>query len=154
MGEKLLKITFLALLSLSSCKDEDLVQGKNSLNGSWQVTAIESIYGNGSNDSDFVSEEGNLGQFIFGNDSVYFEFTRNDTLYQGADRWHLHKTKVRDGFVKVPVFTLEIENNFSLTCEFDDGTRNSEKNATEITLLNEPEETGVGTWFMLFLDKD
>ncbi|MEL6698532.1 MAG: hypothetical protein AAFP89_19960 [Bacteroidota bacterium] len=147
----LLTIGFL----LTSC-NRDEIQAQKSLVGSWDVTAITSIYmtppGMGNNPRDKVNEEGSLGTFEFTEDSVHFSFTRNDTLYAGNAAWLLDQTRVRQGFFRVNQFTLGITNQFLFDVTFEDQTVNSEKNATYMTFFDEPTE-GEGVWFSISLEK-
>ncbi len=147
----LFHVILLVLIMASACKEDDTSQGVNSLQGVWQVNEVISIYNNSGNDR--VDETGNLGEFIFDGDTLRFEYTRNDTLYQGVERWQLQNTQENQGFTRVDVFTLTIENHETFVCEFGDQTRNSEKNATNITLRRESEESSRNPWFELSLNK-
>ncbi|MEM6844466.1 MAG: hypothetical protein AAF632_19760 [Bacteroidota bacterium] len=151
MSATLFRVILLLFLIVSACKEDDTSQGVDSLQGVWQVNEAISIYDNSGNNR--VDEAGNLGQFIFGSDTLRFEYTRNDTLYQGVERWQLQRSRENQGFSRVNVFTLIIENHDTFICEFGDQTRNSEKNATNITLRREPEENSQDTWIELSLSK-
>ncbi len=151
MSNTLFRIILSVFLIVSACKEDDTSQGVNSLQGVWQVNEAISIYDNSGNDR--VDEAGNLGQFIFDGDTLQFEYTRNDTLYQGVERWQLQRSRENQGFTRVNVFTLIIENYETFICEFGDQTRNSEKNATNITLRREPEENSQDAWIELSLSK-
>ncbi len=140
---------------LTSC-NRDEIQAQKSLVGTWEVTAITSIYilppGIGNNPRDKVNEEGSLGTFEFTEDSVHFSFTRNDTLYAGNAAWLLDQTRVRQGFFRVNQFTLGITNQFLFDVTFEDQTVNSEKNATYMTFFDEPTEEE-SVWFSISLEK-
>lgn len=152
MKNSLTLIILFSLLVVSACQEDDLSQGVNSLRGAWQVRQAVSIYGEGDNAR--VDEAGNLGWFNFDGDTLRFEYTRNDTLYRGSERWQLYRDRENQGFVKVNVFTLKIEDYDTFVCEFGNQTRNAEKNATSITLRHEPELMGQDTWFELSLTKN
>lgn len=141
-------VLFLCLLT--ACK-EDVVQGRTSIVGNWQLTEASTYFPNTGIPK--VEEQGNLGQFVFDEDSVIFSFTRNDTLYQGSDRWYLLGEKVNDGFFKVNEFTLAIENHFTFRCRFGDETRNAEKDATQMTLSTDL-EPNPDFFYILSLEKD
>ena len=142
-------------LTLASC-NRDEIQAQKSLVGSWDVTAITSIYipppGVRNDPSDRVDEAGALGTFEFTEDSVYFSFTRNDTLYTGNSAWLLDRTRVREGFFRVNRFTLGIANQFLFDVTFGDRTANSEKNATSVTFLNDLLNGGT-VWYTISLEK-
>lgn len=150
MKNPLLQVALLVFLIVSACKEDDTSQGVNSLQGTWQVSEAISIYGNS---EDRVDEDGNLGQFNFDGDTLRFEYTRNDTLYQGEEAWQLQRTRENQGFFKVNVFILIVENYETFVCEFGDQARDSENNATNITLRRQPEEDEQGVWFALSLSK-
>ncbi|WKN45493.1 hypothetical protein [Tunicatimonas pelagia] len=151
MNDTFFWIILLVFLIVSACKDDDTSQGVDSLQGVWQVNEAISIYDNSGDNR--VDEAGNLGQFIFDNDTLRFEYTRNDTLYQGIERWQLQRTRENQGFSKVNVFTLMIENHDTFICEFGDQTRNSQMNATNITLRREQEENSQDARVELLLSK-
>ncbi len=157
MNKLITSLLLIISLLLTACQD-DLEEGIDSLEGSWQVTTVESFYKipqtDGSLEWSNVSEDGNLGRFEFAEDTVSFQFNRNDTLYQGAERWHLSKTRVNEGFFKVNLFTLQIGDTFTFECEFEDQTKNSEKNARYITLRTKPEETNEVVSFEMSLNKE
>ena len=138
----------------TSCK-KDEVQAAESLNGIWDVIGISSYYGdfsnNGFNPTETIEEDGQLGTFNFMEDSVDFNFTRNDTLFAGVGAWDIDVERVNAGFVRVPVFTLSIENHFLFDVSFGDETRNSEKNATTATFVTTP--TGLGVLIEMSLEK-
>ncbi len=146
----LFQITLLVFLIVSACKEDDTSQGVDSLQGVWQVSEAISIY---DNSEDRVDEAGNLGQFIFDGDTLRFEYIRNDTLYQGIERWRLQRSRENQGFFRVNVFTLIIENYKTFICEFGNQTRNSEEDATDITLRHEPKEDSSDARVVLSLEK-
>lgn len=145
-------------LLLTACQDDDLAQGINSLEGSWQVTAAKSFYEIAQPDGRLqrsrVDEEGNLGRFEFAEDMVSYQFNRNDTLYQGRERWHLENTRENQGFFKVNRFTLLIDGTFTFKCEFEDQTKNAEQNAKNITLRTKLEEKIDAVSFEMSLNKE
>lgn len=158
-----MKIRFLiitiALLFLACNKDE--VQAERSLEGVWDITAIDSEYGEftqsqfgSSFDSyDSISEYGLLGTFNFSETTVDYEFIRNDTMYSGNETWNLELEKVNSGFTRVNEFTLNIENQFLFDVSFGDETKNAEKNATSLTFLESPSESGYAVRLQISLEK-
>jgi hypothetical protein len=146
-------------LSFVSCKKYDLQEAKNSIIGNWSVVDITSFYatfsGNGSRPIETISEQGQLGNFNFEEDSVTFTFTRNDTLFTGSSAWNLTSEKRQEGFVMVTDATLVIENEFIFDVGFENGTINSEKNAQEVTFNdgNQP-RNGIGVVISMILEKN
>ncbi len=151
-------LLFLAFsfFAITSC-EKDEKQAVNSLEGEWNVVAINSIYGefleNGFIPDETIAEEGQLGTFHFMESKVDYNFVRNDTTYSGNSLWSLEASKVNDGFVRTNQFTLSIENEFLFDVTFGDATKNSEKNATEATLVQSPTETGYGVQIEISLQK-
>ena len=141
---------------ISSC-EKDEKQAINSLEGEWNVVAINSIYGefseNGFSTDETIAEEGQLGTFHFMENTVDYEFERNDTTYSGNKSWNLDVSKVNNGFIKTNQFTLSIDNQFLFDVTFGDATKNSEKNATEATLVQSPTEPGYGVQIEISLQK-
>ena len=154
---------FLTLLSLAilfvtifiSC-DKNEVQAENSIEGIWNLVAITSYYGdfsnNGFNPTETVSDAGELGDFTFTQNSVDFNFTRNDTTYTNSSSWNLDYEKVNSGFTKVPKFTLEINDQFLFDVVFEDNTKNAEKNAKTMTFTETPTD-GFGVSIEISLEK-
>lgn len=103
---------------------------------------IISYYGDfsdsGFNPTETIEEAGDLGSFEFTENTVDFEFSRNDTLFSGSSIWDLNMERVNAGFVKVPEFTLTIEEQFLFIVAFEDETKNAEKDAMEITFAGQP----------------
>ncbi|MEL6588961.1 MAG: hypothetical protein AAFQ87_04325 [Bacteroidota bacterium] len=126
--------TLLLLLSLSlfSCQREE-IQALESLEGEWNVVAIESLYGaftrTTGNATEIVEDAGQLGTMTFEEETVRFTFTRNDTLFSGTSDWELAYEKVRSGFFRVPQYTLTIDELGEFDVAFEDGTNNSQRNA-------------------------
>lgn len=139
---KKVPLVYLILLTgLISCQ-KDKVQAESSIKGDWDITEIVSQYGSFVNNT-FVEnntkrEMGDLGTFNFAQYDVIYNFTRNDTLYTGNTAWNLAYERVNSGFVKVPKYTLTIENRFIFDAFFEDGTKNAEKNAKEMRLTQIP----------------
>lgn len=155
-------VSLSVMILMSSCQDDE-VQAFNSLKGSWKVTQATTSYavftefegqilGNGGIDSSHV-DSGNLGFFNFMNDEADFSYTRKGTLREGRGNWILEACKVRVGFFRTTEFSLEIQNHFLFDVQFEDGTRNSEKNAKYITLSQYPTEPGPGMFLELMLEK-
>lgn len=157
-----LKVFTLLLLAISFCFascEKDDIQARNSIMGSWNVVDITSFYatfsGNGANPIETISEQGQLGNFNFEEDSVTFTFTRNDTLFTGSSTWNLSTEKRQDGFATVTDFTLMIENEFIFDVSFENGTINSEKNAQEVTFNNGNQpRNGLGVVISMVLEKN
>lgn len=140
----------------TGCKKDD-IQAAKSLKGEWDVVAISSFYAkfieNGFVPFETIEESGQLGTFHFKEDSVDFNFMRNDTLYAGKAAWNLDLEKVRQGFSRGNEFTLTIEDYFILDVSFENGTRNSEKNANSMTFIETPTTTGFGVAIEMSLEK-
>ena len=66
-------LLLLISLCFASCEKDD-VQAKNSIKGNWNVVEITSIYAeftdNGYTPIETISDQGQLGNFNFGEDSV------------------------------------------------------------------------------------
>jgi len=79
-----LHLCLLLLFTCSACEKRNLKNAEKSLMGSWEVQAIYSTYGNktdlGIQTNEEFIEEGSLGQFMFKDESVSYNFTRLDTL--------------------------------------------------------------------------
>ncbi|WP_422861865.1 hypothetical protein [Flagellimonas sp. W118] len=135
--KKYLALSLAFLLSVSCSKDEE--QAYDSLIGSWTISEIKSIYpespANGISSNEVVEETGILGTFVFNKRTVNFDFVRNDTVYQGNATWNLDLEKVRSGFTRENSFTLDVDGFFLFDAFFGDGTRNSEKNAESLFLI-------------------
>ena len=154
------QFTLLGLILISLCfitcnKDEN--QARKSIEGDWNVIAINSTYGNfsgnGFDPDTTIEETGELGTFMFGDDSVLFNFTRNDTLNVGSSTWSIKSEKVNSGFTRVTDFTLTIDNTFVFNVEFEDGTKNSEKKAKKATFIETP-DSGYGVLMEMSLEKN
>lgn len=147
-------LPLLFICTLTNCaKDE--VQGAKSLVGVWEVVAISSQYGTqvpggGWSPDEVIDENGNLGTFEFFEDTYRYEFTRVDTLYTGNGSWDLESERVRTGFSTAPEFTLSLENDVQYKVEFEDQTRNAEKNAEKVRFIEEPKN---GLFILLELNK-
>lgn len=164
MKTSILKNAFLVLtivLLLTSC-NKDKKQGIKSIEGTWNVKSILSIYGGfdiqnnvvvGTNETERVDESGDLGQFSFGEKNVEYNFTRNDTVYHGNSTWELQLEKVNSGFTKANQWKLIVANEFTFDVVFDDDTKNAEKKAKNIEFENWPLESGNGVAFLLKLQK-
>ena len=148
-------IIVIALLFITCNKDEN--QARKSIEGDWDITAITSTYGdfsgNGFDSDTTITETGELGTFMFGDDSVLFNFTRNDTLNVGSSTWSIKSEKVNSGFTRVTDFTLTIDNTFVFNVEFEDGTKNSEKKANKATFIETP-TSGYGVLIEMSLEKN
>ena len=137
MAAKLCKIClWIAIGMLVSACSKDEIQGENSLEGSWTINQIETVYGqfyiddgrlSGSAQTESVLEKGELGQFTFSKDVVAYNFVRNDTLFEGSGQWNLKLDKVQNGFFKSNRWTLTISDEFVFELHFEDSTTNSEK---------------------------
>nr|WP_299171239.1 hypothetical protein [uncultured Allomuricauda sp.] len=130
--KKYLVLGLAFLLSVSCSKDEE--QAYDSLIGTWTISEIKSIYQE-LPANEVVEETGTMGTFIFNKRTVNFDFVRNDTVYQGNATWNLNLEKVRSGFTRENSFTLDVDGFFVFDAFFGDGTRNSEKNAESLFLI-------------------
>lgn len=142
---------------MSACAKQNLRNAEKSLNGDWVVTEIYSAEGErttgGINITDEQTETGDLGDFSFTDDEVTYNFTRLDSLYEGNSAWTLNRERVREGFVRVEMYTLTT-NDYDFVCEFGDQTSDAEKNATEVRLIFETEGLGAYSMFQLELEKE
>ncbi len=136
----LLITLFFSVLFLGCGKDK--VQAEKSLDGIWEVTAINSQYGTFTGSSfvstETVSDAVALGTFNFQEGTVEYTFTRNDSLFEGTSAWTLDLERVNAGFNKVNKFTLSMEDQFLFDVTFEDDTKNAEKDAQSMTLREEP----------------
>ncbi len=130
-----LLLGIVAIPLLFSC-NRNQIQAENSLEGNWTVVAITSYYGDfdgtSFNVEETIEESGNLGSFIFAENRLVFNFTRNDTFFGGTAPWTLSADKVREGFFRVPEFVLDIEDSFSFDVQFEDETKNAERDAENV----------------------
>ena len=137
----MLSLIMLPFLLIGCSRDE--IQAENSIEGEWDVVAITSYYGDFSetsfNTTETIPESGQLGSFNFAADSVDYEFTRNDTLFVGRMAWDLAFEKVNAGFTRTNQYTLSIEDQFLFDVSFEDNTKNSEKDATNLQLVENRE---------------
>lgn len=145
------------LFLLTSCK-KDEVQARESIEGDWEVTAITSMYGeffNGSfSSSQNLTESGQLGTFSFTESTVEYSFTRQDTVYSGNGAWTLELERVNSGFTRVNQSTLTLANDYVFDVTFEDGTKNSEKKAEYLSLMEiASQDSGAGIMIQLNLDK-
>jgi hypothetical protein len=154
-GRILLLCTIVFSISFTSCR-KDQVQAERSIEGSWEVVSITSIYAefsaNGYNPDSTFSDTGNLGTFDFADETVNYSFTRHGNLYSGSGNWDISAERVNSGFTKVTRFTLDIGNDFLFEAVFEDATKNSEKNATEVSLTETP-TSGYGVLIQMILEK-
>lgn len=145
-------LLLLSLLScISSCNREE-IRAERSLVGRWKINTIISIYD--FDPSANITDLGNIGFFDFNEHSVDFNFTRNDTVYSGSKTWNLDLEKLRSGFFREPLYTLDIEDEFIFDVLFSDGTRNAEKNAQEIIFSNERLERIDGVQLLFQLERE
>jgi len=145
------------ILLLSACAKQNLRNAEASLKGDWTVKEIYSAEGQqvagGTNITNEETETGDLGEFSFTDDEVMYSFTRLDSLYEGTSTWTLNREKVREGFVRVEMYTLTTD-DYDFLCEFGDQTSDAEKNATEARLILETEGLDAYTMFQLELEKE
>ncbi|MEM6345055.1 MAG: hypothetical protein AAF927_14285 [Bacteroidota bacterium] len=138
-----LLLGILALPLLVSC-NRNQIQAENSLEGNWTVVAINSYYGdfgpNTFNVEETIEESGSLGTFNFTEERLTFSFTRNDTLFAASTPWTLSADKVREGFFRVPAFALSIENSFDFDVQFENETKNAERDADNVRFVSNLEE--------------
>ncbi len=132
----------LVLVALLPSCTKDIVHAERSVRGAWKLTFVESFYGTFTetsfNADESVEETGDLGTFVFTADSVTFDYTRNDTLYTGTRAWDLTSERVNAGFNKVTEYTLTIEDEFVFDVKFEDGTKNSHKEADSMEWTETP----------------
>lgn len=137
LGNKLSLFSLLLIPVLFMGCNRDEIQAEKSIEGNWEIVSIATNYGsfdvNSFAATDRVEESGTLGSMNFTEQTVDLNFTRNDTSYTGTEQWSLAYEKVNSGFIRVPQFTLTIENQFVFDVLFEDGTKNAEKKATRMT---------------------
>jgi len=152
-----ISILLITFVLLSSCAKQNLRNAEKSLKGDWIVTEIYTQEGervNGGIDiTDEQTETGDLGEFTFTDDELTYSFTRLDSLYEGSSAWILNREKVREGFVRVEMYTLETD-DYDFICEFGDQTSDAEKDAIEARLIFETEGLGAYSMFQLELEKE
>jgi len=153
---RLLLFSIILLITFTACKKQNLNRAEKSLNGTWEVNKIYSAYGErmdlGTQTNEEITEEGDLGKFIFNETSVDYNYTRLDTAYKGSSDWVINRDKINAGFTKVEVYSLTVDNK-TYTCRFGNETKNAEKNATEIMLEFDTNEKGPYTSTMFWLKK-
>lgn len=122
------------VLILFSCS-KDLGQGEDSLMGTWDVVFAETVPVNFENR--LPEDQGNIGTFIFKEDVMDYFFVHNQDTLTGSSPWRLSLKKQREGFFRVNDFTLKLENFLDFKVNFEDQTRNAEKDAREIELIQD-----------------
>ena len=145
---------FLAFIVMSC--NNDLMEAEESLEGAWDIIRIESFYGEFSettfNSSEMVVDSGELGSFLFTQNFVEFNFTRNDTLFSGNSQWAINHERIREGFFRTNEFTLTIQDQFVFDVTFGDDTRNAERNASAASFITKPGDDS-GLYLVMSLDK-
>jgi hypothetical protein len=63
-----------------------------------------------------------------------YNFEANNEFYAGNEPWTMKTEKVNAGFTRTTQHTLTIQNQFVFDVMFEDGTKNSERNAKLMTL--------------------
>lgn len=149
-------LLFIAI-GLCACAKQNLRNAEKSLKGNWTVTEIYSADGErltgGIDIQNEQTETGELGEFVFTENEVDYNFTRLDSLYENNSTWTLQRDKVNQGFVRVEVYTLDID-DYDFVCEFGDQTSDAEKNADEVRLIFETKDVGAYSTFQLMLEKE
>ena len=153
------QISFLtiAFLFLIACQKQNLNSANNSLIGNWQVVEIYNAIGektdSGTSTTESFSEEGDLGNFVFNENTVAYNYTKSNEYFVNNEEWNLERTKQNQGFHKVEQYFLTIGIQ-QYRCRFGDETSDAEKDATAIQL--EFESTAIGPWetYILFLEKE
>jgi len=150
-------ILLFGIVMIFACAKQNLRNAEKSLTGNWVVTEIYSAEGErlagGISIDNEETETGELGEFIFSEDDVTYNFTRLDSLYEDQSGWTLQRERVNQGFTKVEVYTLNID-QYDFVCEFGDSTSDAEKNASEVRLIFETQGVGAYSTFHLTLDKE
>lgn len=145
----LLKPILFVLVLLPVYCARNQIQAIDSIEGFWQVTEIRSHYGQYAGGplsiENTVLDTGIIGSFSFERDNVEYNFTRNDTVYQGISPWKLNHRKVQNSFFLVSEFTLEIGEEFLFNVTFEDGTRNAERGARSMTIVDDSIATSVNS---------
>jgi hypothetical protein len=135
-------ITIIALSCLLISCNKDERQAEKSIEGMWEVTAITTTEGQIANgvftETSTKMETGQLGTFDFLDETVNYNFTRNDTTYNGNTSWFLTSEKINSGFTRVNQHTLTLTDKFVFEVTFEDATKNAEKNAKKMTFAKNP----------------
>jgi len=153
------KLFFLSLimLGLVACTKKTLNEGKASLEGTWLVTQVATWKGefteNGHGGLTEKIETGDLGVFVFEESNVELSYLVDSTFIAGDFEWALTLEKVNEGFVKTNNWVLDLGPSLSYALTFENDTKNSERDAHEITLFMEPQEIGPGMIVELILEK-
>jgi hypothetical protein len=129
-----------------------------SINGFWNVTSIDSYYGefitNGHNGLTTVRNEGNLGSFKFEqNGQVKYKFLRNDTIYQDPTNWVLKSGKELTVGFRATKYTVEVSTDYNFKVMFGDGSKNEMKDARKMELVHWPDKLSYGVGFVMTLSK-
>ncbi len=126
-------LLFLSLfvLALSSCGKSKLQHAQESLAGNWAVTKI---YLPTPAEGENQQESGKLGTFQFGKTEVTYSFNSNGKTYKGTSPWQLTMKKVPSGFINVPEYTLQLNNNLQFIATFGDQTSDATVKATQVGL--------------------
>jgi len=157
MAKALFKLLMMSLIIFTACKKQNIKNAEKSLQGGWKVHAIHSMYGNqtelGIQSTHSFEDKGELGEFVFNDKLLTYTFTRLDTLYENETTWNLTREKINAGFTKAEQYTLSV-NEYNFICAYGDGTKDAEKNATELALFFETDAIGKYQAFELKLTKN
>jgi len=129
------KLIVILLATLSFSCSKDLEQGEDSLMGAWDVVFAETVPINFGNR--LPADQGNLGTFTFRDDVMDYFFVHNQDTIMGSTPWLLTLDKERQGFYRTNSFTLKLESFLDFKVNFEDQTRNAEKDAREIELIED-----------------
>lgn len=145
----------------SACANKERIATR-SLIGEWELVSIKSFYGvfevdeNGIRSAEIIrvlEEDHKEGFFTFTKDHVVYFFLRDDifNVSNGTLPWELELESQRTAGFSTPRYWLNINGMRMFEVMFGDQTRGSEKDATELKLVQEPTESGDGVIVELIL---
>ena len=115
-------------------------EAKKSIEGQWEITntnyTLREFSGNNFESvGNTQVQTGQLGYFDFGTEKVTYSYYIADEDFNGIEPYTLKTEKVNAGFTRATNHTLTINDKFVFNVTFEDGTKNAEKNAKEMILV-------------------
>ncbi|MEZ4883243.1 MAG: hypothetical protein R3E32_00810 [Chitinophagales bacterium] len=145
-----LLILCITVFFFSSCSKSKLQHAQESLIGNWAVTKA---YLPMPTKGETQQESGKLGTFQFGEKQVSYSFENNGKKYEGTSSWELTMQKVHSGFINVPEYTLQLQNNLHFIATFGDQTSDATVKATRMGLSLKEGSGGNIPRIQLWLEK-
>ncbi|WP_146131458.1 hypothetical protein [Mongoliibacter ruber] len=122
-------------MAFSSCHDFEHVANE-SLIGKWEVNEAVITFGPSNGQDSVWRFEGDLGSFLFDQEFVTYQYALDEFEQYGESSYVLTSDKERAGFAQIRKWRLQLlESEYEI--EFDDGTRRSHQNASEMTMINQ-----------------